>query len=324
MPRLSIGRRAMTVALSLMLLTAAFPLAGMVAAATASTTCSPNEGGGGTCWLDIAAPSSVRTGFAFTVQVRVTTDSTKATVATSDPCGSKAPITLSLFGEAYSNTQTVNASAGIATFSFTIPFGDAGSYDLFANGPGGGDAPTVAASTTNCVGYFFVSDSTSLMALDIPLDAPIAPCPENTNCVQATNGSATQATLIADEGSVWDDYGFQGSIVGGNCTSGGPIDTDGVLRLHLSGPTDNKVIILALNMSLVNKGIGQFNVCWNQPTLFTTLTGTTANTGDLPNCKGKDQVAPCVLSRTSGQHNVGFFSILAPAHDPNDPATYAH
>jgi hypothetical protein len=319
MRMVSIGRRALTVALSSMLLMAAMfvPLAGSVGASTPATTCQNSEGI--ECWLDIAAPSSVRTGFAFTVQVRVTTDSSKTTVATSDPCGSKAAITLSLSGDAYSNSQTVNASAGIATFTFTIPSGDGGPYDLFASGPGG-----EAAVNTTCGSYFYVIDETSLMAVDIPLDAPIAPCPPDTNCVQATSGSGTQATLIADTGSGSWNAAFSAAIPGGNCSSGGPIEPNGVLNFLLDGPTDNKVIILAVNMGLVTKGIAQFNICWSSPTPFTTLSGSTATTGDLPNCKGKDQVAPCVLARTSGQHNVGFFSILAPAHDVNDPATYAH
>ena len=153
MPRVPVGRRAMTVALSSLLLVAALfvPLAGSAGASTPSTTCltTTSEGGSpfNTCWLDIAAPSSVRTGVAFTVQVRVTTDATKTTVATSDPCGSKALITLYLSGP-YNQTLQANASAGIATFSFTIPAGPnyAGTYFLNAYGPGGDAAPATAAS----------------------------------------------------------------------------------------------------------------------------------------------------------------------------------
>ena len=327
--------RLLTGALSCLLLLAAalLPAAATVGAATASTTC-PVISGEGTyslCYLDIAAPSSVRTGFAFTVQVRVTTDLSKTTVATSDPCGSKAPITLNLSGATYSNTQTVNASAGIATFSFTIPIdvANAGTYDLYASVGGGGASTAIA---TSCGSYIYVPDSTSLMAVFIPADKPIAPCPADTNCVQTTSGSGTQATLIGETGSTWSPKAAQyfGPAGADSCATG-PIDANGVLRYTFApalatisnpSPSTTPVIILALDMSQVLKGIAQFNICWSQPTPFVPLGGGTPVTvGDLPNCKNRDQVAPCVLSRTSGQHNVGFFSILATA---GDPGTYAH
>lgn len=331
MSDVSIGRRAITAVLSSMLLMAAMciPLVGIAVADTPPNNCQTIEGESetsfSTCYLDIAAPSSVRTGVAFTVQVRVTTDETRQVVANTDPCGSKAAITLDLVGEGYEDSQTVNASAGIATFSFTIPFGSSGEYALFAEGPSG---DITVATATDCGSYNYVPDGTELMAVDIPADSPIAPCPPDTNCVQATSGSGTQATLIADEGTTWipqfpPDF-FGAAIPTGNCSSGGPIDPNGVLGFELDGTTTTKVIILALDMSLVDKGIGQYNVCWNQPTPFLTLAGTMSMTGDLPNCKGRDQVAPCVISRTSGQHNVGFFSVLADADDPADPFGYGH
>jgi hypothetical protein len=335
MSHVPIGRRAMTAVLCSMVLMAAvfIPLVGIAVAATPPNNCesfADGETSFSTCWLDIAAPSSVRTDVAFTVQVRVTTNETREVVANTDPCGSKAAITLSLWaagdGLVFVDDQTVNASAGIATFSLTIE--DSGDYELVAEGPGG---DLSAAATADCENTSYVLDEAPLMAVDIPADSPIAPCPPDTNCVQATSGSGTQATLIADEGTEWiPQFGadfFGAAIPTGNCTSGGPIDPNGVLGFQLdegAEGTETKVIILALDMNLVDKGIGQFNVCWNQPTPFMTLTGSTAMTGDLPNCKGRDQVAPCVLSRTSGQNNVGFFSVLAPADDPADPFGYGH
>jgi hypothetical protein len=318
----------MTAVLSSVLLMAAvfIPLVGIAVAATPPNNCptfpGDSETSVSTCYLDIAAPSSVRTDVAFTVQVRVTTDETNATVANTDPCGSKAPITLDLVGE-YSDTQTVNASAGIATFSFTIPFGSSGEYVLFANGPGGGDIS--AAATADCDNTSFVGDSATLMAVDIPADAPIAPCPPDTNCAQATSGSGTQATLIADQfTSSWTDVDFQETIPGGDCAGDPRLDPNGVLRFLLTGTTDNKVIIFALDNSQVMKGIGMFNVCWSQPTPFMSNTGQMVTTGNLPTCKGKDQVAPCVASRVSGQHNVAFLTVLADADDASDPFGYGH
>ncbi|MEO8251581.1 MAG: hypothetical protein ABI578_03800 [Chloroflexota bacterium] len=341
MSQVSIGRRAITAALSAMLLmtAASIPFVGIAGASTASTTCGPTSTDApvssspyNTCHLDIRTPSSVRTGVAFTVQVAVTTDSSKSTVATSDPCGSKAPITLRLSdGESDISTQTVNANAGIATFSLTIAY--MGSYDLFASGPGSSDASLATATT--CGNYSYVGDSyLNLMAVNIPLDAPIAPCPPDTDCVQTTSGTGTQATLIADTGSTWmpkpPDYFGQPltpnqcgtSVPAGATPAGDPNGVLGFTLTTLSPSPPTGVIILALNT--VSKGIGQFNVCWSQPVNFMTAAGTFAMKGDLPNCKQRDQVAPCVLAKTSGQHNVGFLTILAPANLLTDPAGYGH
>jgi len=293
------------------------------AASTPSTTCQTGDGPP-FCVLVIAAPSSVRAGSAFTVQVLVTTDG--STIAKSDPCASKVVVTLVESGGSLEVPQSLTAAAraGIATFTLTLQTPD--TYTLDANGPTLSYA--AAATTASCQDYQYESDSTSVMAVDIPLDVPIAPCPPDTNCVQASSGTGTQATLIADPGSTWTPgFGasyFGSSIPGGNCTSGDPLNQNGVLGFLLSGQTQTKVIVLALDPALVTHGIGKLKVCWNQATPFTSLSGATVNTGDLPSCKGRNQVPPCVLSRTSGQHNVAFLSILAPANDPSDPFAYGH
>jgi hypothetical protein len=326
-----IARRALAAAVGLaVLMTAVVPVVGIATAATPSTNCQTGEGT--VCWLDISAPSSVRTGVAFTVQVRVTTDPSKTTVAKTDPCGSKAQIRLDVTGPAGvedpgpTTTYIATASAGIATFNITIS--NAGDYDLDAMSPPFSD---FAPAPTDCSSTSFVSDNTSLMAVFIPADSPIAPCPRDTNCVQATSGTGTQATLIGELGSTWSPKQAQYfSSVGSDTCASPPPDPNGVLgytfvpaspSLDNPTPSQTPVIILALDMSKVTKGIGQFMVCWTQPTPFLTATGATATKGDLPPCKNRDQVAPCVLSKTSGQHNVGFFTILATS---GDPRTYVH
>ena len=46
--------------------------------------------------------------------------------------------------------------------------------------------------------------------------------------------------------------------------------------------------------------------------------------GDLTNCKNRDQVAPCILSKTGGQGgHVAFLKILATAN-LLDPKFYGH
>jgi hypothetical protein len=293
------------------------------AASTPSTTCQTGDGPP-FCVLVIAAPSSVRAGSAFTVQVLVTTDG--STIAKSDPCASKVVVTLDVWNDADTNLSlTAAASAGIATFSLTLH--TPGEYSLEAYGPTPDDA--AAATTASCQNYRYQSsDITSLMAVDIPLDVPIAPCPPDTNCVQATSGSGTQATLIAEPGSTWtpkfsgDTY-FGSVTQSGHACASGPIDPRGVLGFTLSNTSQTGVIVLALDTTQVTNGIGLFNVCWHQTSLFKSVTGAWVDTGDLPKCSGRDQIAPCVLSRTSGQHNVAFLSILTPAGDP-DPFAYGH
>jgi hypothetical protein len=334
MSRASTGRRPLTVVLSSMLLMAAIliPPAAITSAASASTMCETFTGEGtySDCWLDIRSPSSVVAGTTFTVQVAVTTDATKSTVAKSDPCGSKAAITLEITGgDEFFDVMTVNANAGIA--SFTLNLSTPGDYDLFASGPGGSDASLAAASSADCSNYFYANDHFGpLMVVSLPPGAHIAPCPPDTNCVQTTSG-ATQATLIATQGaSTWTPKGTVGSppywsdVTGVRCGTSTPSgDPFGVLNYALT-TTDGSSGVIILAIDPRDKGVGQFNVCWTQTAPFRTITGALATTGDLPNCKNRDQVAPCVLARTGGQGgHVAYLTILATANDP-DPAAYGH
>lgn len=341
MSHVPIGRRAITAVLSSMLLMAAMciPLVGIAVADTPPNNCQTFEGESetsfSTCYLDIAAPSSVRTGVAFTVQVRVTTNESREVVANTDPCGSKAAITLRLFndtgeGEVFVSDQTANASAGIATFSLTID--DSGEYELVAEGPGGGDVS--ATATADCDNTSYIFDEAPLMAVDIPADAPIAPCPPDTSCVQATSNSGTQATLIASEGSAWTpkpqpgtnpDFPYFSPVnATDQCGSSSPTDPNGVLGYSLTTTdgTTTGVIILAIDPR--GQGVGLFNVCWTQSIAFTPLGGgPPVTTGDLPNCKQRDQIAPCVIARTGGSGGeVVFLTILATALP--DPFGYGH
>ncbi len=282
------------------------PLGSVATAASTSSSCPSGEGT--QCILKISGPESVQTGVPFTVQVLVTTDGT--TVAKSDPCASKVPVTLALTdGESTISTQTVNASAGIATFSLTIS--NDGSYDLNAS------------ASPNCSGYYYVDDSRAIMAVTIPADQPIAPCPDNVSCTQVTNtssGGGSGATLIADTGMFTASFIPPGSVAD---TCGAPADTstNSMLMFDLTAPDPrpSKTIILALASRFVNKGIGQFNICWTSINPFTSLSGATVTTGLLPACR-KDATGPCVLFKKSSRQNVGFFGVLAP---PGDPTAYA-
>jgi hypothetical protein len=81
--------------------------------------------------------------------------------------------------------------------------------------------------------------------------------------------------------------------------------------------------VFALNPSIVTKGIGLYKVCWQSNILFTVLGGgdaainnvTNLYFGDLPACK-QNSTGPCVLFKTSTQHNGAFIGVLAPANDP--------
>ena len=165
--------------LSLMAI-AMLPIGGFVSAASAATNC-PASDGPPNCILVISAPESVPAGQVFTVQVAVTTDG--FTVAKSDPCASKVLVRLEVDGPStttegppvfpFLSTQSVNAKAGIATFSVSVA--SPGPYQLVASAGVGGDAPT----TSNCSNYFYQSDTANFMAVDVAAGQPIAPCPDN-------------------------------------------------------------------------------------------------------------------------------------------------
>jgi hypothetical protein len=279
----------------------------------------------------------------FTVQVRVTTDASKTVVATSDPCGSKAPIELDLFGP-YNNTYFATANAGIATFSITIPNANPGDYSLFAYGPPFDSESGGPAAPASCANTYFVPDEgpsscegpcgVGMMAVFIPAGAPIAPCPRDTSCVQTSSG-LTQATLIAPEGSQWNPKGtggYWGPVVSGlnQCGITAPTgDPNGVLSYSLGNTPDGSPGVIILAIDPRGQGVGQFNVCWTQSSAFTTASGAQSPpsgggfTGDLPACKQRDQMAPCIVSKTGGSGGgTVFLTVLATAS--LDPRLYGH
>jgi hypothetical protein len=293
---------------------AMLPIRGIVSAASAATNC-PNGEGGPFCILVISAPESVPAGQVFTVQVAVTTDGT--IVAKSDPCASKVLVRLELDGVSegpfFISSQSINAKAGIATFNVSVQ--NPGRYELIASAGVVGDAPP---TTSNCGNYFYQSDTANFMAVDVAAGQPIAPCPDNVSCFQTTSGTGSAATLFAD--SVGSFTAAFGALVAGEgCGNLSPADTNGVLTFNLTDATASKTVIFALSSDLITNGIGRYNICWKSAIPFTPLGGgPQVTTGLLPNCQNSD-VGPCVLFRTSGQHNVGFFGILAP---PGDPQAY--
>jgi hypothetical protein len=290
-------------------------------ASAASSNCPTSSDGDFTsseCILVISAPESVPAGQVFTVLVAVTTDG--FTVAKSDPCASKVLVTLEVDGPSpiegsppFLSSQSVNAKAGIATFSVSVQ--DPGAYQLVARAGVGDAAPT----TANCGSYFYQSDTANFMAVHVASGQPIAPCPADVSCTQVTSGSGSAATLFAESDGRFDAR-FIAFVAAAGCSNLTPADPgNSVLSFNLIGTPASKTVIFALSSSLITNGIGQYNICWNSPNAFTPLGGgDPVNVGLLPNCNNND-VGPCVLFRTSGQNNVGFFGILAP---PGDPLAY--
>jgi hypothetical protein len=282
----------------------------------APTNCT--TGDGTLCFLDISAPQSVVTGQPFIVQVAVTTDESRTVVAKSDPC-SRVTVTLVVSLSDDPVTYTANTAGGIATFNVVVT--TSGFYSLDAT-----------ASKTGCS---YADDFATFEAVTVDANQPIAPCPADVACTQVTSGgTGSAATLFADSNGRFTAF-FSPFDAAEGCGNLSPADpTNGVLTFVLNDPSASKTVIFALSSDLITNGIGRYNICWRSPNEFTQLGGTQAPavgpsicgqdgasacfTGLLPNCKN-DDVGPCVLFRTSGQHNVGFFGILAP---PGDPQAY--
>jgi hypothetical protein len=289
---------------------AILPLGSVANAASNPTICQPGEEVN-SCFLEIVAPQSVAVGQPFTVKVVLFEygfESSDIPLPKSDFCASKTVVSLDLYqGESFVATTSSKASAGVATFSVTVLSGGSWSLVAHVDHPEGG---------SNC-GYFD-DGFADFTAVVVPAGQPIAPCPDNVSCDQETSGSGTAATLFADTGTFSASFQPFDSVLG--CGDGGPLDPNGVLSFNLTGGGDsNKTIVFALSPSLVTKGIGQYNVCWNSTNPFTPLGGgAPVNVGYLPNCS-PHAGPPCVLYKTSGQHNDAFIGILAP---PGDPLAY--
>ena len=286
---------------------------------TTSSTC-PADGDYHFCTLTVLAPSSVVEGTSFTVTVNVTTDG--VTLASSDKCASKLPVSLLIqldnqdapirvtsFLSGWEGTK--NASGAVASFS--VPGLAAGDYSIRAYWAGDGyDA---------CFNYY--SDGYAyLTAITIPPNQSIAPCPPYTVCTQTTSGTGSAATLIAEDGMFYDVYwdtttGAEVEATGG-CTV--PVDTSGGVLNYLSSSTYTKTIVFALAPYLVKRGIGSYNICWSAPydAPFTTKSKTPAvlqsngfYTGTLPDCKAGD-LGPCITFRKSNKKNAVFIGMIAP------------
>ena len=109
-----------------------------------------------------------------------------------------------------------------------------------------------------------------------------------------------------------------GSTLHRDAVPPGPADTNGVPTFNLSPGGVPKNIVLALRSDLVTKGIGQYKICWRSSNPFTPTRRDTCAFGrrhvhGLSPELQEERRGPCVLFKTSGQHNVAFFGILAPA-----------
>ena len=303
-------RAALLAFLSLMAV-AISPIGGVASAAPPSTTCNSGEGGP-YCYLVISAPESVPVGQPFTVKVTLFEygfgDNPDIPLPKSDFCASKAVVTLSVNE---SPIDSAKASAGVATFSVSVPSG--GSQFLQAS-------VDQSEGTSNC-GYFDDGFAQLEAVTILPAGQPIFPCPDNVSCLQTTSGTGSAATLFAETGSFV--AAFEAPSTGNVCSNGPPLDKNGVLSFtytpDLSLGASTKTVVLALSPYLVTKGIGLYNVCYSSPIPFTPLGGGPLVTlGYLPTCS-KSVGPPCVLFKTSTQHNGAFFGIQVP---PGDPKVY--
>jgi len=303
----------LSVVLAFLALVAAaiFPFGSVANAAPPASICPTIEEGGPSCDLVISAPQSVAAGQPFTVTVAITDGGEPpTTVPPKDPCTSKVVVTLEVFisEEDLFATYTANANKGVATFTVGGLPPNEGPYSVEL------DASAVQAS--GVCGYF--DDFAEVEVVTVAAGQPIAPCPPDESCDQVTNnndGGGSAATLSAEEGSFTAEFVAFDAGIDGACgiTPADPIDP--VLSFSYSGAS-TKTIVFGLSPSLITNGIGRYNVCWTSNTPFVPLGGgAPVTTGLLPNCSPQ-VTAPCVLFKTSTQHNGGFFGVSAPASDP--------
>lgn len=298
-----------TLLATLALAAGAFLPFGTVANAAPPTSICPSfEEGGPQCDLVISAPESVAAGQPFTVKVAITDFEQHMVVPPNDPCASKVVVTLNVFiteGPPFA-TYTANASKGVATF--TVGGLPATSF---------AELDASAVQTAGSCGY--EEEFLGFRVVDVPAGQPIAPCPNDVPCTQTTSGSGTAATLFAASGNgsfgPATDSSFFNSLVavdgGHGCGDGGPPDPNGVLGYHFSDPGVTKTIILEVSPGLVNKGIGQINVCWSFD----------ASTWFFLQACSKTNGPPCVAHKNGLAQDGAYIEIDAPA-GITDPWAY--
>jgi hypothetical protein len=169
------------------------------------------------------------------------------------------------------------------------------------------------ASATQTTGFCqYYQEYIFAQVVTVPPGQPIAPCPPDTPCTQTTSGTGTAATLFAPGGDGNFDVASFGSLAFGDQGCGNPPpDPNGVLQYHFSGTAVTKTIILEVSPGLVNKGIGQINVCFSvAPPAWTILAACSKSVGP-----------PCVAHKNALSNKGAYIEITVPAGG-SDPLTY--
>lgn len=266
----------------------------------------------------------IRDGFASTgnfIRIEIYDPSTNLTVNTD------APVTLAPSynpaGGTLSGGGPVSASAGVATFP-DLSLDKAGPYKLRASSP--------AASNTPDSTQFMVSDTvTTCSGTGCSFTLPQDQNAYTTTPRKGTSGATFVASLNLSGLRISCDF-----IPFYYPDSRQP---NAVWYVYDDGSTSsaktNRIVIdKAIVQETAENGASFYRVCYSSPEPFISRTGSPAPadpwtdgptayfgtpwyTGLLPDCKGKNPVAPCVLSWTgdSAGNRVGTF--LTPPGDPS-------
>lgn len=241
---------------------------------------------------------------------------------------SDAPVTLNTSynpaGGALSGGGPVNASAGVATFD-ALSINRAGPYKLRASAPS-------AASNTPDSGQFMVSDTvTTCSGAGCSFTLPEGQSSYTTTPKKGTSGATYVASLNLSGLRISCDFAPFNYPDSRQPNAVWYVYDDG----NSSSVKTNVIVIdKVIVQETPENGASAYRVCYSSPDPFTDRTGQPAPadpwpngpsvyfgqtwyTGLLPDCKGKNPVAPCVVSWTgdSAGNRVGTF--LTPPGDPS-------
>jgi hypothetical protein len=223
---------------------------------------------------------------------RVTTSTASIQMAIAGTSPNPAP------GSVLSGTTTLNATAGVASFS-NLSINLHGDYKLSATSPG------IDSATS---GSFLIWDQATTCTTGSTCSVTVAEPKSVTSQITSDTSSAgvLAASLGADAIDCGDPYNHAPSTTTFNAFGATAAGTKtATVRI-------DKVVVQAQP----NNGVSFYRVCYESPTSFTDRNGATVTLGLLPDCPAVSGQAPCVVSMTKTKAGDVIETLKLPAGDP--------